>query len=163
MAGQQQYLTNEEIDRFIDDLDANNNGHIDYKELEQKLDDVGKQLAPKPKRHQILHDDEEKGRHEFLRTLIGTRRNSIPRNKFAECVRQWDIPSLEQDRKEAKNEDDYLKNMSMWRKARAYWAVEGPQIAFMALVVSFMLAFGIWQLVCWSCITSSTRVMTNRQ
>ncbi|KAL5418736.1 hypothetical protein PMIN03_000882 [Paraphaeosphaeria minitans] len=147
MAGQQQYLTDEEISKFVDDLDINHDGHINYKELEQKLDDVGNELAPKPKRHQIHHDAEEQGRHEFLRSLIGTRENSIPRGKFAECVHRWEIPSLEQDRKEARNEDDYLKSMSVWRKVRAYWAVEGPQIAFMALVVSFMLAFGIWQLV----------------
>jgi dual oxidase len=149
MAAPQQHLTDEEIDGFIDDLDHDNNGHIDYKELEHKLDEVAKQLAPKPKRHQINHDDEEQGRHEFLRTLIGTQENSIPRSQFAESVRRWDIPSLEQDRKEAKQEDDYLKSMSIWRKLRAYWAVEGPQIAFIALVVAFMLAFGIWQLV-WS-------------
>jgi hypothetical protein len=147
MAGHQEYLTDDEINRFIDDLDADNDGNIAYKELEQKLNEVGKQLAPKPKRHHIYHDKEEQGKGEFLRTLIGTNENSIPRAKFAECVRSWEIPSLEQDRKEAQDEDEYVKNMSIWRKLRAYWAVEGPQIAFMALVVSFMLAFGIWQLV----------------
>lgn len=147
MAAHQEYLTDEEISRFIDDLDADNDGNIAYKELEHKLDQVGKQLAPKPKRHQIYHDEEEQGRHEFLRTLIGTNENSIPRAEFADCVRSWEIPSLEQDRKEAQDEDEYVKNMSIWRKLRAYWAVEGPQIAFMALVVAFMLAFGIWQLV----------------
>ncbi|KAJ4293322.1 hypothetical protein N0V90_008604 [Kalmusia sp. IMI 367209] len=147
MAVPQQYLTDDEINKFIDDLDRDNNRIIDYKELEYKLDEVGKELTPKPKRHQIYHDEEEEGRHEFLRTLIGTREDSIPRDQFAECVRRWEIPSLEQDRKEAKNEDAYVKGMSIWRKLCAYWAVEGPQIAFMALVVAFMLAFGIWQLV----------------
>ncbi|KAK3200955.1 hypothetical protein GRF29_213g510364 [Pseudopithomyces chartarum] len=147
MAGHQEYLTDDEINRFIDDLDADNDSNIAYKELEQKLNEVGKQLAPKPKRHHIYHDKEEQGKGEFLRTLIGTNESSIPRAKFAECVRSWEIPSLEQDRKEAQDEDEYVKSMSTWRKLRAYWAVEGPQIAFMALVVGFMLAFGIWQLV----------------
>ena len=147
MAAPQQYLTDEEINKFIDDLDTDSNGNIDYKELERKLDDVGKQLAPRPKRHQIYHNDHEQGRHDFLRKLIGTGEDSILRDKFAECVRRWEIPSLEQDRKEAKIEDDYVKNMSIWRKLRAYWAVEGPQLAFMAVVVAFMLAFGIWQMV----------------
>lgn len=156
MGATQQYLTDEEINKFIDDLDRDNNGHIDYGELEHKLDEVGKQLAPKPKRHHIYHDEEEQGRHEFLRTLIGTQENSIPRAQFAECVRRWEIPSLEQDRKEARDEDEYVKGMSVWRKLRAYWAVEGPQIAFMALVVAFMLAFGIWQLV------SNTQVVGKR-
>ncbi|KAF1967315.1 NADPH oxidase 4 [Bimuria novae-zelandiae CBS 107.79] len=147
MAAPQQYLTDDEINRFIDDLYQDNNGNIDYKEPENKLDEVGKQLAPKPKPHHIYHDEEEQGRHDFLRTLIGTHENSIPQSQFAECVRCWEIPSLEQDRKEAKGEDEYVKGMSVWRKLRAYWAVQGPQIAFMALVVAFMLAFGIWQLV----------------
>lgn len=147
MANAQQYLTDDEINRFIDDLDRDNNGNIDYRELEHKFDEVGKELAPKPQRHHIYHDDKEEGRHEFLRSVLGTREDSIPRDKFAESVRKWEIPSLEQDRKEAKDEDDYVKGMSIWRKLRAYWSVEGPQIAFMALVVAFQLAFGIWQLV----------------
>lgn len=143
-----QYLTDEEIKNFTDDLDENNNGSIDYWELERKLDQVHEEIAPKAKPHHLHHESRpDKARHQFLRSIIGTREDKIQRAEFEKCVRTWEIPSLEQDRKKAKDEDDYLKQMSIWRRARAYWAVEGPQVMFMVLVVAFMLAFGIWQLV----------------
>jgi dual oxidase len=144
---QQQCLTDEEIKHFLDDLDRDNNGDIDYWEVERKLDEVHKEIAPKAKPHHLHHESREKSRHEFLRTVIGTREDHIKREKFEESVRSWEIPSLEQDRKEAKHEDDYWKQMSVWRRARAYWAVKGPEIVFMGLVVCFVIAFGTWQLV----------------
>ncbi|KAH7396248.1 FAD-binding domain-containing protein [Pyrenochaeta sp. MPI-SDFR-AT-0127] len=145
---QEQYLTDEEIKNFIDDLDADNNGNIDYWELERKLDEVHKEIAPKAQPHHLHHESRsDEARHEFLRSVIGTREDRIKRNDFAKCVKRWEIPSLEQDRKEAKDEDDYLKQMSLYRRARAYWAVKGPEIAFLALVAAFMVAFGVWQLV----------------
>lgn len=145
---QEQYLTDEEIKNFIDDLDADNNGNIDYWELERKLDEVHREIAPKAQPHHLHHESRSnEARHEFLRSVIGTREDRIKRDDFAKCVKRWEIPSLEQDRKEAKDEDDYLKQMSIYRRARAYWAVKGPEIAFLALVASFMIAFGVWQLV----------------
>ncbi|KAH8731856.1 FAD-binding domain-containing protein [Phaeosphaeriaceae sp. PMI808] len=144
----QQYLTNEEIKKFIDDLDHDNNGNIDYWEVEQMLDKVYKEIAPRAQPHHLHYKSRsDEARHEFLRSVIGTREDCIKRDKFAECVKKWEIPSLEQDRKEAKEEDDYLKQMSIYRRARAYWAVKGPEIAFLALVASFMIAFGVWQFV----------------
>ena len=147
VAAPQNYLTDDEINRFIDDLDADSNSNISYHELASKLDEVANTLAPTPKRHHINHDKEKKGRHEFLRSVIGTDKDSIPRDQFAECVRKWEIPSLDQDRKEAKDEDEYVKKLTVWRKTRAYWAVKGPEIAFLGLVIAFMIAFGTWQLV----------------
>ncbi|KAF2113836.1 FAD-binding domain-containing protein [Lophiotrema nucula] len=145
---QLQYLTDDEIRQFADDLDRNNNGYIDYWELVHKLDEIHQQLAPKPKPHHLNHADrEDEARHEFLRTVIGTREDRISRAEFEKRVRDWQIPCLEQDRKEAKEEDDYLHKMTMWNYVRAYWDVRGPQILFMLVVVAFMLAFGIWQLV----------------
>ncbi|CAO2647234.1 Nn.00g081560.m01.CDS01 [Neocucurbitaria sp. VM-36] len=145
---QQQYLTDEEINKFIDDLDHDNNGSVDYWELERKLDEVHKEIQPKAQPHNLHHDSRsDKARHEFLRSVIGTTEDRIKRDDFAKCVKNWEIPSLEQDRKEAKEEDDYLKQMSMYRRARAYWAVKGPEIAFLGLVLAFMIAFGAWQLV----------------
>jgi dual oxidase len=144
----QQSLTDDEIKQFVDDLDHDNDGSIDYWELERKLDQVHKEVAPKAQPHNLHHASRpDEARHEFLRNVIGTRENRIPRAQFEQCVRQWEIPSLEQDRKEAKDEDDYLKRMSIWRRMRAFWAVKGPKIAFMSLVVAMMLAFGLWQLV----------------
>lgn len=149
--GAEQYLTDKEIRQFVDDLDKDNNGNIDYWEIEQKLDQVHKEIAPKAQPHNLHHKSRgDEARHEFLRSVIGTREDRIPQSDFEQCVRNWQIPSLEQDRKEAKVEDDYLKNMSIWRRICAYWAVKGPSIMFMALVVSFQLAFGIWQLVKYS-------------
>jgi dual oxidase len=145
---QQQYLTDEEIKKFIDELDHDHNGNIDYWEVERMLDEVHKEIAPKAQPHHLHHASRgNEARHEFLRSVIGTREDTIKRDKFAECVKSWEIPSLEQDRKEAKEEDDYIKQMSIFRRARAYWAVKGPEIAFAALVVSFMIAFGVWQFV----------------
>jgi dual oxidase len=145
---QQQYLTDEEIKKFLDDLDHDGNGTIDYWEVERMLDEVQKEIAPKAQPHHLHHASRgDEARHEFLRSVIGTREDRIKRDQFAKCVKSWEIPSLEQDRKEAKEEDDYLKQMSFYRRARAYWAVKGPEIAFMALVASFMIAFGVWQFV----------------
>jgi dual oxidase len=143
----EQYLTDDEIRHFVDDLDKDSNGNIDYWEIEQKLDQVHKEIAPKAKPHHLHHESKTEARHAFLRSVIGTDENRIPRSQFEDCVRRWQIPSLEPDRKEAQKEDDYVKSMSIWRRLRAYWAVKGPEILFIALVISFMLAFGIWQLV----------------
>ncbi|PVH99848.1 hypothetical protein DM02DRAFT_415978 [Periconia macrospinosa] len=143
----QLYLTDEEIKHFVDDLDHNNDGTIDYWELEKKLDDINRELAPKAEPHNLHHESRsDEAPRQFLRGLTNNR-DKIPRAEFEECVRNWEIPSLEQDRKEAKEEDEYFKNISIWRRIRAYWAVKGPSILFMALVISIMLAFGIWQLV----------------
>ncbi|KAF1918906.1 ferric reductase NAD binding domain-containing protein [Ampelomyces quisqualis] len=145
---QQQYLTDDEIKRFLDDLDHNGDGTIDYSEVERMLDEVHKEIAPKAQPHHLHHKSRgDEARHEFLRSVIGSRENRIKRDQFAESVKKWEIPSLEQDRKEAKEEDDYLKQMSIYRRARAWWAVRGAEVAFLALVASFMVAFGVWQLV----------------
>ncbi|ORY01428.1 FAD-binding domain-domain-containing protein [Clohesyomyces aquaticus] len=143
-----QYLTDKEIYDFIEDLDKNDDDNIDYWKLERKLNQVHKEIAPKPQPHNLHHGARgDKARHEFLRGVIGTREDKIPRVDFEKSVREWQIPSMGQDQKQAKDEDDYLKQMSIWRRVRAYWAVEGPQILFMAFVVLTQLAFGIWQLV----------------
>ncbi|KAF1996986.1 hypothetical protein P154DRAFT_565658 [Amniculicola lignicola CBS 123094] len=133
---------------FVDDLDKDSNGHIDYHEVEQKLDQVHHEIAPKPKPHHLHYGPRsDEDRHQFLRRVLGTNEDSIPRAEFEKCIKKWEIPSLEHDRKKAKDEDDYLKKMTIWRRFCAYWAVTGPQILFMAAVVTFMLAFGTWQLV----------------
>jgi dual oxidase len=143
---QQQYLTEVEVKKFIDDLNHDNNGTIDYWELERMLDEVHKEIGPKPQPHHLHHASRgDEARHEFLRRVIGTREDRIKLDDFAKCVKKWEIPSLEQDRKEAKEEDDYLKQMSIYRRVRAWWAVKGPEIGFLALVASFMIAFGVWQ------------------
>jgi len=39
------YLTEEEIDQFITELDTDKDGLVEYHEVEQKLDDVYKELG----------------------------------------------------------------------------------------------------------------------
>src|SRR5688572_1532088 len=151
-----QYLTDDEIKQFIDDLDHNSDGHIDYSEVERKLDEAHDELAPNAKAHHVVkrdhdsHDDQ--ARHEFLRSMMGNADRSarIPRDDFAKLVKEWKIPSLKQAKKEEEDEKNYFKRLASWRKIRAYWAVHGPEICFIGLVVSMQLAFGIWQCVKYS-------------
>lgn len=143
-----EYLSDYEIEQFIIDLDKSNNGYIDYWELEHKLDDIHKTIAPHPKSHQLHHpDNEDEARHQFLRTVIGTEEDRISRSDFGQVVRQWNVPSLEQDKKKAKSEDDFMKSLPIWRRFRSYWAIKGPSILFLVLLLSMQLAFGTWQLV----------------
>lgn len=160
------YLSDDEVKQFIDDLDHNDDGYINYAEVERKLDQAYDELFPESKNadHSIVfpktkenanatpaHNDEsDRRRHEFLRTLMGSSavERAIPRDEFAHIVRGWKIPSLKQAKK---NEDEdsigYFGKVPGWRRVRAYWAVHGPEIVFLGFVVSMQLAFGIWQLV----------------
>lgn len=148
------FLTDDEIDRFLNDLDHNGNGQIEYSEVEHKLDQVHDEIAPHPQPHNLNHDTkEDHARHHFLRSIIGSEKNQIPRDEFAQRVREWQIPSLKQSKKEEQNEKDYKRNMSIWRRIRSYWAVHGPEILFLALVVGMQLAFGIWQMVKYMTVT----------
>ncbi|ROT41551.1 hypothetical protein SODALDRAFT_357605 [Sodiomyces alkalinus F11] len=150
-----QYLNDDEINRFLDDLDHNDDGYIDYGEVEHKLDAAHDKL--KLNSHHVRkheHDShgekdehDEKARHVFLRSLMGSDAQRIPRAEFRDIVRSWKIPSLEQAKKEEQEEDQYVSRLHGWRRARAYWAVHGPEIGFLGLVVAMQLAFGIWQLV----------------
>lgn len=38
----------------------------------------------------------------------------------------------------------YLRSMSRWRRVRSCWAVHGPQVVFVALVVALQAAFSLW-------------------
>ncbi|KAE9375572.1 hypothetical protein N431DRAFT_463651 [Stipitochalara longipes BDJ] len=46
---QDQYPSKEEINEFLDDLDKNQNRFIEYGEVEHKLDEVDKEIAPHSK------------------------------------------------------------------------------------------------------------------
>ncbi|TQN65443.1 Dual oxidase 1 [Colletotrichum shisoi] len=175
-----QYLTEDEINSFLDDLDHNDDGYIDYAEVEAKLDAAHDELAPKhqAKPHHVIrrkeqpHDfsssqhsrDDNRLRHEFLRTIMGlpgsdpgttsdpaaderSRSHRIPRDDFAARVREWKIPSLKQDKDSEDSQRDYIRHLRLSRRLRAYWAVHGPEIAFLALVAACTLAFGVWQCV----------------
>jgi len=144
-----QYLTEKEIEQFLDDLDKNNNGFIEYHEVEHKLDEVHKEIAPEAKPHHIHYQDEDEAdqRHTFLRSVMGTDRNRIPRDEFAGIVKGWKIPSMDLDKKVEEDHKEYMRSMGWGRRLRAYWSVRGPEVMFVALVVSMQIAFGTWQLV----------------
>ncbi|KAM0333179.1 hypothetical protein ACHAQA_001839 [Verticillium albo-atrum] len=150
-SGDTQYLNDDEIKQFLDDLDHNEDGYIDYNEVEQKLDAAHDELTPITAAHHVTkrdHDsDNDHIRHAFLRSMMGSEEQRIPRDEFAKRVKEWKIPSLEQAKKDEKKEKEYLKGVTVWRRIRAYWAVHGPEICFLGLVISMQLAFGIWQLV----------------
>ncbi|KAF3008040.1 hypothetical protein E8E14_004841 [Neopestalotiopsis sp. 37M] len=145
---QTRYLDDEEIAAFAGELDKNRDGYIDYSEVEHRLDLVHDEIAPHPQPHHLHHDSkDDEARHRFLRGMMGSDQQRISRGEFAARVREWKIPSMKQDSEDEKRDEELLKSMSIWRRIRAYWAVRGPDVLFVALVVSMQLAFGIWQLV----------------
>lgn len=141
-----QALNDDEIKEFLDDLDHNSDGKISYEEIESKLDQVHKEIAPDALPHNLHHDDkEDEARHTFLRSLIGVESGSISRAEMESRVRQWGIPSMKQDQDEEEAEAEYLRRFTWPRRIKSYWSVRGPEIMFIALVVASMLAFGIWR------------------
>lgn len=140
-------LTPEEINAFVSALDKDGDGNISYSELEHKLDAVYKELQPDARHYNLHHDSREHARHEFLRSLMGSEKNSIPAEEFKKIVVSWNIPSLEQDKKAAKDEDSYLKDISWPRRLRAVWEVDGPEYLFLFFVVASQIALGVWQCV----------------
>ncbi|KLT40571.1 hypothetical protein CC85DRAFT_287297 [Cutaneotrichosporon oleaginosum] len=138
-----QPLSDDEIDRFVSDINKNNDEAISYSELETMLDNVARELNP------ALDDDkaETSSRHLFLRQLLGTEVDEIPVAEFKKRVKSWRIPSLKQETDDDTDQDDYIKKMGAVRRLQSYWAVHGPMILFCCIVGSMMLAFGVWQLV----------------
>ncbi|KAF7504574.1 hypothetical protein GJ744_002069 [Endocarpon pusillum] len=148
MAGHVQYLRDEEVQDFLNDLDIDQDGFVTYLELESKLDQVHNEIAPKAEAYNLHHQDsDQQERHAFLRSVLGTDDDKIPWENFAEIVKTWKVPSLIQDREVEDEASQYMKSLALGRKLRARWEVHGPVWVFMTLVVSLQLAFGIWQLV----------------
>ncbi|KEQ66030.1 uncharacterized protein M437DRAFT_41755 [Aureobasidium melanogenum CBS 110374] len=141
------YLTDEEVDIFLRELDTDNDGVIEYDEVEAKLDQVFKELAPEPAEHNLHHEDRSEKRHQFLRSFMGTHKDHVSITEFKGVVESWHIPSMEQEKKEEDEQADFVKKMSYARRLRAYWEVHGPEYGFLALVISMQTAFGVWQLI----------------
>ncbi|CZR53129.1 uncharacterized protein PAC_03007 [Phialocephala subalpina] len=79
---------------------------IEYDEVENMLDDVHKEIAPDPKPHHLHHEDrEDAARHQFLRSVMGTDKNRIARQDFANIVRGWKAPSMDPDKKAEEDHD----------------------------------------------------------
>jgi dual oxidase len=139
-------LTDSEIREFLDDLDHNSDGNISYSEIEAKLDQVHAEISPNPLPHNLNHNEkEDAARHAFLRSLIGVDSGSIPRAEMEQRLKEWGIPSTKQEKEGEEAEAEYLRRFTWVRSFRSYWSVRGPEIMFIALVVSMMLAFGLWR------------------
>lgn len=144
---EEQYLTDKEVEEFLDDLDENANGEIEYSEVELKLDEVHQEIAPKPQPHNLHHKDaDDEARHRFLRSLMGSDKKTISRTEFKEIVKGWKVPSMTPSKKTEEDHKAYMKRMSIWRRTRAYWEVRGPEMVFLMLVLSLQIAMGGWQL-----------------
>lgn len=143
-------LTQKEIDEFVAELDKDSDGCISYHELEHKLDAVYKELQPDAKSYNLHHESRNEARHEFLRGVMGTEKESIPVEDFKKTVASWKIVSLEQDKQAAKDENEYLKGISWPRRLRAVWEVEGPEYLFLFIVVALQIGLGVWQCVKYS-------------
>lgn len=148
MTETEKYLTDEEIDKFVGALDQDSDGCISYAEVEHGLDEAHKELAPAAKSYNLHHSsrttDEE---HEFLRRMMGTEKDKIPSADFKAAVRSWNIPSLAQDREEAKEEADFFKNLPRARRIRAHLEVHGPMYMWMLVVFGLQVGLGVWQCV----------------
>lgn len=160
LAGEERVpLSEQEINAFFDDIDKDKDGHITFDELEKKLYEVHKELAPEPRKHHLLHParrDAEKGLghsrdglHAFLCTLLPDCESRLSRKEFVARVDRWKVPSQEQtDSKEQDKQDaSEERRMPFRRRLRAYWAVHGPVYCFMAFVVALQMAFGLWQMM----------------
>lgn len=134
-------LSDDEIAQFIDELDENKDGLVEYSEIEKKLDEVHDSLVGPD------HAEDHARRHAFLRSIMGPE-DQLTRAAFTKVVRGWNVPSLKQLKKEEDDEHSYFRGRRLgWRRVRAYLSVQGPKIAFLTLFVGMELAFGIWQLV----------------
>lgn len=54
-----QYLTEQEIDAFLDEIVRNNNPFIEYDEVEKKPDEVHTEISPTAKPHTLHYADRE--------------------------------------------------------------------------------------------------------
>ncbi|KAJ3498196.1 hypothetical protein NLG97_g1314 [Lecanicillium saksenae] len=144
------YLSDDEIAQFIDEMDQNHDGLVEYSDIKKKLDELHDEL--------VGPDDaqDSANRHNFLRSLMvagesipESQTDSFTRDQFTQIVRGWNIPSLKQMEKEEDDERSYFSSRRIfgWRRVRAYLSVQGPKIAFLAFVVAMELAFGLWQLI----------------
>ncbi|WVW80688.1 hypothetical protein I302_102674 [Kwoniella bestiolae CBS 10118] len=144
-------LTSDEIQSFLDELDHNGDGLIQYSEVERALDAVNEELTPSPRPHNINHPSKDDvARHAFLRDLLGTTSTSsepiaIRREDFAERLKSWNIPSMKQSTSNEASDREYMSSIGPWRRFRSWWSVKGPEVLFLGLVVGSILGMMLWQ------------------
>jgi len=100
-------LNNKEISTYFGDIDIDKDGSVSFAELEGKLLQVLKELAPEPKKHHLNYpsrrEDPEKnnshssdGLHALLCNIVPDCGAQINRDDFMQHVRKWEIPSQDQ-------------------------------------------------------------------
>jgi dual oxidase len=142
------FLSSKEINEFLDALDHNKDGKISIKEIETELDNVYAKLVPKPLPHHLNHASRsDEDRHTFLRSTIGCSTDQITREEFQTRLESLQIPSLKQEKADEAADKAYMASLPTWRRFRSWYSVNGSKLLFLALVLSMMLAFGIWQMV----------------
>lgn len=81
---QTRYLDDDEIEAFVGELDKNNDGYIEYEEVEHRLDLVHDEIAPNVQPHNLHHESkDDEARHRFLRSMMGPEEQRISRAEFA--------------------------------------------------------------------------------
>ena len=144
-----QYLNDDEINAFLDHVDpCNGDGYIKYADVERKLEEAWVELVRQSSAHRtVKRDYDVDNRHDLVRSIMGPDQERISRHDLARRIRERRIPSLRQVKRQDEEETSYFERRSSWRKTRAYWAVHGPEILFIGLVVMLQVAFGVWQLI----------------
>jgi len=150
-------LSDSEIQAFWNDINANNDEKITFSELEDKPEEIYKELAPKPKKHNPNHpsrsapseETERSDLHDFLSKLMPVHGESTEHDEFFAHFKSWNIPSQDQTASKTKKDVDealeYDKQLTFVRRCRAWWSVKGPEVLFLAFVAALILAFSLWQ------------------
>ncbi|KAG9850744.1 CoA-transferase family III, partial [Aureobasidium melanogenum] len=94
---------------FLKELDTDNDGLVEYHEVEAKLDQVFQELAPESAERNLHHEDRSEKRHQFLRSFMGTHKDHVPIAEFKKVVESWYIPSMEQEKKEGDEQAEFVK------------------------------------------------------
>lgn len=153
-------LTDNEINKFFDALDTDKDGLVNFEEMEAKLRNVFEELAPEPQDHHHVHPDAEKGithkgngLHRFLCHIMPSCNSELNREEFLKHVKSWNVPSQKGTKDAHKEDVEQEKRIPFRRRVRAYWAVHGPNIVFLAIVIAFIVAAALWQ--CLIYVTNS--------
>lgn len=139
-----------DIERLFDELDADRDGFVTRQDLEDKINDVlaATRSTPRELEKSVAvdnHNDYRSTTDTLLRDLLPPHKDTLNRSEFYECAKWWPVqsPSI--------NETRYQRSkhprLPLFRWIRSYYAVHGPNIFFIALVVAAQIGCGLWQMV----------------
>jgi hypothetical protein len=162
-------LSDVEIRSFIEELDTNKDGFVTFEELTTAFEDVQAEIVTQSATRLQGHVeresvrlgtiDLERGKEEtnpeqyeiqnYLRSLLPGSGSLLSTDELMEHIKSWNIPSQNQNCAEDQDLEinQYHQKLSVGRRARAYWAINGPKKLFRCLVIILQLTFGLWQLV----------------